>query len=59
MVKIFVRIQHSKIDLAEIYFQAKLTFSEISTQKAGKELTYHILYFIQYIFRVLQSRISK
>ena len=33
MVKIFVKIHHSKIDLAEIYFHTKLTFSETSTQK--------------------------
>ena len=48
MIKTFTRIQCSKIDFARIYFQTKLTFQEISKQKAGKELTYHILYFVIY-----------
>ena len=45
MVKISGRTQLSKIDLAGIYFQMKLNFSEISKQKAENKLTYHILYF--------------
>ena len=44
MVTLFVRAQSSKADIGEIYYQTKITFSEISTQKAGNELTYHILH---------------
>ena len=46
IAKIFVTAQSSKIGLAGIYYQTKLTFSEISKQKPGNELTYHILYFL-------------
>ena len=45
MVKIFATIQSAKIGLAGIYFQTKLTFSEISIQNAVNKLMYHILYF--------------
>ena len=45
MVKIFARVQSSKIDLKGIYYQTKLAFSEILKQKAGNKLTFHILYF--------------
>ena len=41
----FAKAKSSKIDLAGIYFQTKLTFSEISEQKAANELTFPILYF--------------
>ena len=43
--KIFAMVQPSKIGLAGIYYQTKLTFLEISKQKTGNKLTYHILYF--------------
>ena len=39
-------VQSSKIGLAGIYYQTKLTFSKISKQKTRNELTYHILYFL-------------
>ena len=55
MVKIFAMAQASKIGLAGIYYQTKPIFSEISKQKAGNKLTYHILY----LFRVLQSKFSE
>ena len=45
MVKIFAMAQASKIGFVGIYYQTKPTFSEISKQKAGNKLTYHILYF--------------
>ena len=40
MVKIFATIQSAKIGLAGIYFQTKLTFSEISIQNAVNKLMY-------------------
>ena len=46
IVKIFATVQSSKIGLAGIYYQTKLTFSEILKQKVGNELTYHILYIL-------------
>ena len=42
-------------DLADIYNQTKITFSEISTQKATNELTYHMLYFAIYLSVVIQD----
>ena len=47
-VRIFTRVKSSKIGLAKIYFQTKLTFSEISKQKARSEWTNHILYFLMH-----------
>ena len=44
MVKI-ARKQSSKIDLAGIYCQTKLTFSIILKHKVGNKQMYHILYF--------------
>ena len=43
IVKIFATVQSSKIGLAGIYYQTKLTFIEISKQNRGNELT---LYFV-------------
>ena len=45
MAKTFARAKSSKIGLVGIYYQTKPSFSEISKQKAGNKLKYHILYF--------------
>ena len=44
MVKISARAQSFKVGIAWIYYQTKLSFLEISKQKAGNKLTYLILY---------------
>ena len=50
MVQIFARATSSKIDLAGIYFQTKLTFSEILKHKAGNKLTYFLHFLLCHIF---------
>ena len=48
MVKIFARIHSAKMELAGIYFQTKLIFSEISKQKVINKLMYILHIFIEY-----------
>ena len=48
MVKIFGRIHSAKMELAGIYFQTKLIFSEISKQKVINKLMYILHIFIEY-----------
>ena len=60
IVKIFAMVQPSKIGLAGIYYQTKLTFLEISKQKTGNKLRYHILYFLMHFQNVaIQSKTAK
>ena len=49
IVKIFARAQSPRIEFPGIYYQTKLTFSEIWKQEAGTELK-------NYIFRMLQYK---
>ena len=48
MVKIFARTHSAKIELAGIYFQTKLIFSDISKQKAVNKLMHILHIFIEY-----------